>query len=122
DEKVSVEDVLYSFGISHPGAITLHNYPRFMQDLVTQSGVRVDLAAVDIMRDRERGIPRYNQFRRLLHLRPAATFETLTDNREWAREMRQVYGDVERVDLLAGMYAETPPAGFGFSDTAFRIF
>jgi hypothetical protein len=23
---------------------------------------------------------------------------------------------------MVGMYAETPPAGFGFSDTAFRIF
>jgi len=26
------------------------------------------------------------------------------------------------VDLMAGMYAETPPPGFGFSDTAFRVF
>jgi hypothetical protein len=39
-----------------------------------------------------------------------------------------VYGEVERVDLLVGTLAEsksarygTPP-GFGFSDTAFRIF
>ena len=33
-----------------------------------------------------------------------------------------MYGDVERVDLMIGMYAETPPEGFGFSDTAFRVF
>jgi hypothetical protein len=33
-----------------------------------------------------------------------------------------VYGDVERVDLMVGLYAEAPPAGFGFSDTAFRVF
>jgi hypothetical protein len=26
------------------------------------------------------------------------------------------------VDLMVGMYAETPPKGFGCSDTAFRIF
>ena len=42
DEKVSVEDVFYSFGVSHPGAITLHNYPRFLQELVKQpSGERL---------------------------------------------------------------------------------
>jgi hypothetical protein len=29
---------------------------------------------------------------------------------------------VERVDLQIGMHAETPPKGFGFSDTAFRVF
>ena len=33
-----------------------------------------------------------------------------------------VYGDIERVDLTVGMYAEPRPAGFAFSDTAFRIF
>ena len=34
------------------------------------TGVRLDLGAVDIIRDRERGVPRYNEFRRQLHLTP----------------------------------------------------
>jgi hypothetical protein len=123
DDKVSVLDTLYSFGIAHPGAVVLHNFPRFLRDLVTQDGVRVDLAATDIMRDRERGVPRYNQFRRLLHMRPYKTFEELTPNKQWQRELKEVYdNDIERADLMVGMYAETPPEGFGFSDTAFRIF
>jgi hypothetical protein len=123
DDKISVVDTLYSFGISHPGAIILHNYPRFLQDLVTQDGPRVDLAAVDIMRDRERGMPRYNQFRRLLHMRPFNSIDELTPNKQWAKELKEIYdNDIERVDTMAGMYAETPPKGFGFSDTAFRIF
>ena len=33
-----------------------------------------------------------------------------------------MYGDVERVDLMIGLYAEPLPKGFGFSDTAFRVF
>ena len=33
-----------------------------------------------------------------------------------------MYASVEDVDLTVGLYAETPPAGFGFSDTTFRIF
>jgi len=123
DDGTRMADVFYSFGISHPGAITLHNYPRFLQNLTLPSGEHLDLASVDILRDRERGIPRYNTFRKLLHLPPARSFEELTHNRVWAEELREVYqGDVDRVDLLVGMLAEPFPKGFGFGDTAFRVF
>ena len=115
-------DAFYSLGTEHPGAITLHNYPRFLQELHRPDGTVVDLAATDILRVRERGVPRYNDFRRLFHLKPAASFDELTENPEWARELERVYGDVERVDLMVGLYAEPLPKGFGFSDTAFRVF
>lgn len=122
DETVSVVDAFYTFGTSNPGAITLHNYPHFLQNLVKPDGSQFDLASVDILRDRERGVPRYNEFRRALRMKPAATFEAMTSNRKWSQELKEVYGDVERVDLLTGMLAEDLPKGFGFSDTAFRIF
>jgi len=122
-ERVRMTDLLYSFGTMSPGAICLHNFPRGLQRLERPNGTIVDLAATDILRNRERGVPRYNRFRQLLHLRPVETFEELTSNRDWADELRRVYdGDIDSVDLMAGLYAETPPAGFGFSDTAFRIF
>lgn len=123
DDSVSVEDVFYSFGTSHPGAITLHNYPRFLQDLTKPDGQRVDLAATDILRDRERGVPRYNEFRRHLRMPRVKSFEALTKDERWARELKEMYGgDIDRVDLMVGLFAENPPEGFGFSDTAFRIF
>jgi hypothetical protein len=122
-EQVPIKDLLYSFGVAHPGAITLHNYPRFLQEYERPDGVLMDLAATDILRSRELGVPRYNEFRKLLHLPPVETFEELTDNPEWAEELRRVYdGEVDRVDLTVGLYAEPVPEGFGFSDTAFRIF
>src|SRR3954468_3210434 len=37
-------------------------------------------------------------------------------------EVRRIYRAIERVDTMIGMYAERKPKGFGFSDTAFRIF
>jgi hypothetical protein len=41
----------------------------------------------------------------------------------WVKELRSVYkNDVNRVDLMVGLFAEPRPQGFGFSDTAFRIF
>jgi hypothetical protein len=83
----------------------------------------MDLGAVDILRIRELGVPRYNEFRRLLHLPPAEDFDSLTDDPVWAEELRRLYeGDIERVDLMVGMFAEPRPKGFAFSDTAFRIF
>jgi len=82
----------------------------------------LDLATIDVLRTRERGVPRYNEFRRLLHLNPFETFEELAERPEDAEQLRAIYGDVERVDTMVGMYAERKPKGFGFSDTAFRIF
>lgn len=122
-ERLTMPDLFYSFGVSHPGAITLHNYPRHLQNLTRADGRRIDLAAVDILRDRERGVPRYNRFRRLLRKPPVRSIDELTDNVEWRRQIGAVYGhDVEQVDLMTGLYAEPLPPGFGFSDTAFRIF
>jgi hypothetical protein len=36
--------------------------------------------------------------------------------------MRELYGSIDNIDTMVGLHAETPPKGFGFSDTAFRIF
>ena len=116
-------DLFYSFGTCHPGSVTLHNFPRHLQNLRTDKGEHLDLAAVDIFRDRERGVPRYNQFRRLIHKEPVTRFEELSDNPQWVEEIRKVYNnDLEKVDLLIGLMAEPLPEGFGFSDSAFRIF
>lgn len=124
ESGLTFTDLFYSFGITHPGAITIHNFPNFLRDLKTPDGKHLDMATVDILRDRERGVPRYNQFRRLIHMKPARTFEELTGgNKEVAQEIREIYnGDIEKVDLQVGMLCEPLPKGFGFSDTAFRIF
>src|SRR5205814_846273 len=83
----------------------------------------MDLATLDILRDRERGIPRYNDFREEMRMPRVRSFDELTDNKQWAEEIRRVYdNDIDKVDLIVGLYAEPLPPGFGFSDTAFRIF
>jgi hypothetical protein len=120
---IPMHDLLYSFGISHPGAIVLHNYPRYLQEFVRPDGKMTDLAATDVLRTRELGVPRYNEFRRWLHLRPVGSFEEVTEDAETARTLADLYdGDVEQLDTIVGMFAEKRPAGFAFSDTAFRVF
>ena len=144
DGKASMEDALYSFGIAHPGKITIRNYPSFLRELTLPAVLKprdkierkepatglestkqtLDLAAVDILRDRERGVPRYNEFRRQLRMDPVKGWLELAGGRDaLAAKLREVYNDdLESVDTMVGMFCEPLPKGFGFSDTAFRIF
>jgi hypothetical protein len=124
ESGLSFQDVFYSFGVNHPGAITLNNHPNFLRDLHTPDKRHIDLATLDILRDRERGVPRYNAFRRLFHMPAQTSFLSLTGgNQAVADKLAKIYNnDIEAVDLLVGCLAEPLPAGFGFSDTAFRVF
>jgi hypothetical protein len=117
-------DILYTFGTTHPGLVTLHNFPKGLQMFQRpDTGAYMDMAALDIVRCRELGVPRYCEFRRLLHLPVPQTFEDVTSNKTWAAELRDVYdGKIEDLDLVPGVMAEDLPEGFAFSDTAFRIF
>ena len=125
DKGLSFADTFYSFGINYPGAITNHNYPDFLRDLRTPEGLHRDLGAVDILRDRERGVPRYTAFRRMLRLSVPKTFDELVggSNPTLAAELAEVYNnDIDAVDALVGSHSEPLIPGFGFSETAFRIF
>jgi hypothetical protein len=120
--NVPFDDVFYSFATSNPGALVLHNYPSGLRKLPKKDDLYLDIAATDVLRDRERGVPRYCEFRRHLDMRVPKNFAELTTNEAWQRELAEVYKSVEDVDLLVGLQCEAPPPGYGFSDTAFRIF
>ena len=127
-EDSSFDDVLYSLATEPPGALVLHNFPNALRALSKkpEEGVWVDLAAVDVLRDRERGVPRYNAFRKAIGMNPVTRFEDMTTVKADQELLRDVYGHPDQVDLLVGCMAEfqsdRQPEGFGFSDTAFRIF
>lgn len=123
-KSVGVSNCIYSLGIAHPGAVTLNNSPNFMRRFDRTDGHVIDLISTDIIRSRERGVPRYNDFRRALRLNPATSFDEISGgDRDTAVKMREIYGgDIEKVDAMVGMFGEKLPRGFGFSDTAFRIF
>ena len=122
-DRVQMQDIWYSFGLASAGAVCLHNYPNALRQLNRIDGQITDLATLYIVRDRERGVPRYNDFREALRMPRRKTINHITPNKQWAKEINEVYnGDVDAVDLQIGMQAEQPPKGFGFSDTAFRIF
>lgn len=122
-DSLQMGDLWYSMGMASAGAVCLHNYPNSLRKLERLDGQVTDLATLDIVRDRERGVPRYNDFREMLRMPRRKSIDEITPNKEWAREINEIYhGDVDLVDVQIGMQAEQPPKGFGFSDTAFRIF
>jgi hypothetical protein len=120
--ETGLANVLYSLGIAYPGAITLHNFPNSLMKF-ERDGELIDLSVVDLVRTRRRGVPRYNDFLRGLHKPRVRRWEDLTADPEDVRLLRDIYqNDLDLVDTVVGLFGETPPEGFGFSDTAFRIF
>jgi hypothetical protein len=95
-----------SMGRQRLGLLSLRNHPQFLQNLDLRPRIdsRVDLAALDIIRDRERGVPRFNEFRRQIGLRQLTSFDDfvdatlqegsseLSEQRELVKAMREIYG------------------------------
>eukprot|EP00542_Grammatophora_oceanica_P015969 CAMPEP_0194038804 /NCGR_PEP_ID=MMETSP0009_2-20130614/11023_1 /TAXON_ID=210454 /ORGANISM="Grammatophora oceanica, Strain CCMP 410" /LENGTH=474 /DNA_ID=CAMNT_0038681437 /DNA_START=32 /DNA_END=1456 /DNA_ORIENTATION=+ len=116
------------------GHLLPHNYPMALRNVApTDEAGRglpdlIDLAAVDLYRDRERGILRFNDFRRSIHLKPFTTWEGLVGkkNTVYAEQLEAVYGPaphgLENVDLLVGDLYENKLRGFAISETSFIIF
>jgi len=74
-----------SLGRQRMASLTLQNHPLFLQNLemprLKSATGRIDALALDIIRDRERGIPRYNEFRRQYGLRQLTSFDDFIDPR-----------------------------------------
>lgn len=74
-------------------------------------GDQGDLAAIDILRERDLGIATLNQTREALGLTPYTSFDQITSDSTLANQLQQVYGSVDQVDLFVGGLAEDPVAG-----------
>ena len=97
-------DWALSLGRQRLGQLTLRNHPRFLQSLsmprLKNGSGQIDVAALDIIRDRERGIPRYNEYRRQYGLKQLTKFDDFIDPRqaenaeqqEVVKLLREIYG------------------------------
>ncbi|OAY25843.1 alpha-dioxygenase 1 [Manihot esculenta] len=127
--RIGFTSQMVSMGHQACGALELWNYPLWLRDLIPQDITghdrldHVDLPALEVYRDRERNVARYNDFRRSLLLIPISKWEDLTDDKEAIEVLNEVYGDdVEELDVQVGLMAEKKIKGFAISETAFIIF
>ncbi|SJM91508.1 Animal heme peroxidase [Crenothrix polyspora] len=74
-----------SMGRQRLGALTLQNHPQFLQNLemprLQTETNKIDIAALDLIRDREHGVPRFNEFRRQYGLTQLTGFDDFIDQR-----------------------------------------
>uniref|UniRef100_UPI001868E668 peroxidase family protein n=1 Tax=Luteolibacter marinus TaxID=2776705 RepID=UPI001868E668 len=65
-----------------------------------------DLAALNIQRGRDHGLPSYNEVRRGLGLKPARSFRDITPDRALQRRLASAYRSAQDVDLWVGGLCE----------------
>lgn len=65
-----------------------------------------DLASLNIQRGRDHGLPSYNTVRAHLGLPRVRRFAEITSNVDLQYRLRQVYGDVDNIDVWVGGLAE----------------
>ena len=74
-----------SMGRQRLGALHLQNHPLFLQNLdmphLDSPSGKIDVVALDVIRDRERGVPRFNEFRRQIGLQSLSSFDDFVDQR-----------------------------------------
>jgi hypothetical protein len=76
----------------------------FLFGLPGQGGF--DLASLNIQRGRDHGLANYNATRAAYGLKPVTDFSQITSNVEVQDKLRQLYGDVNNIDLWVGGLAE----------------
>ena len=119
--------LLNAFGRQHMPALVHNNYPAFMSGMSVDGQAVFDMGTADVLRARERGVPPYNDFRRMLGLKPIARFEDLGCGPQTVRALEDLYGEdgagLEKLDLIAGTHCELHrPENFGFGETVFTVF
>lgn len=121
-----METLIGSFAATDAGAQTINNFPSFLQNLdLSNVGLgKYDVGAAEILRDRERGVPRYNELRRQVGLPALSSIDEITHDPDVRAKLKQVYGDdIEAVDASVGALAEDRrPAGLFYPETQFQIF
>ena len=75
----------------------------------------MDLAAININRGRERGLPDFNTIRKDLGLPAIKSFEEISNDLETANHLEQIYASINDIDPWVGMLSEDymPDAMFG---------
>lgn len=95
-KQVGLDQLLLDASRQHAGRIGLGNTAEFL----------LDVKRVSLEMARGCRLPGYNAYRRHYGLKPIASFEELTGDAALARELRRLYGDIDRLEWFVGIFAE----------------
>lgn len=91
------------FSAQKAGKIGLKNNPLFM--FMAEPGKRSTVGRT-IHISRVAKLQPFNAYRKQFGLKPVRNFEELTGETELAAELRDLYGDIDRVEWFVGLFAE----------------
>ena len=66
----------------------------------------LDLAAINIQRGRDHGLPNYNAARRFYNGKAATSFGEISTDITLTTKLRSLYGNINNIDLWVGLLAE----------------
>jgi hypothetical protein len=92
-----------------------------LRNLLDAPPAALDLAATNIQRGRDLGLPLLNQMRNLLALSPYTKFSDITNDPVLATALEKTYGDVNKVELWVGGLAENRYSGAMVGQTFHKI-
>jgi hypothetical protein len=81
----------------------------------------LDLAALNIQRGRDHGLPDYNDIRKFYTGTPARTFADITKNTTLAAALQTQYGTIDNIDLWIGLLSEDLVPGKSVGKTMHAI-
>jgi alpha-dioxygenase len=111
-----------------PGQLVLHNYPKVISSLNKHGeAAEVDLALIDVVRNRKRNLPKYNDFRKGLGLKLYCSLDELLDevkaDSNTVKQMKHLYNDdINEVDLQVGLLIEPKMRGCAVGETTYAVF
>ncbi len=82
-------------------------------------GPGFDLAAINIQRGRDHGLPDFNTMRTAIGLEPISNFSELTSNEELAQKFEDIYGTPDNADPWIAMISEDQLPGTMTGETMF---
>eukprot|EP00794_Sanderia_malayensis_P020124 gene20124-22096_t len=85
-------------------------------------GNGLDLAAMNIQRGRDHGLPDYNSVRKLLGLKGLQDFSEITKDTAVASKLKTLYKDINNIDLWIGGLAEDHMPDSELGETFQKIF
>ena len=93
-----------------------------VRNFFTGIGTGFDLAALNIQRGRDHGLPSYNQVRIDYGLVPRASFAEVTSNLDFQSRLASAYSSPDDMDLWVGCLAEDHVNGGLVGETMWTIF
>lgn len=105
-EQYGVGAVIDAVSRQRAGAIGLFNTPKYLWDAEYQS----------IQMGRDFRLASYNDYRERFSFGRLGSWEALTSDPHVQKELERLYGDIDNLELVVGLFAEEPQAGVLFGD------